>query len=140
MILIDWLVDVHLKFKLLPETLYLTINLLDRYCTLKNVERISYQLYGVTAMLLASKYEEIYAPEIRDFVYITDKAYTQEQIKSAEHDMLCTLDFNLTVPSPYRFLERFTKLDSSDSVIFCLSNYIIDLSLYNPRLFRFLPS
>ncbi len=79
-ILVDWLVEVHAKFKLLPETLFLTVNIIDRYCEVKQVQRGNYQLVGVTAMLIASKYEEIYAPEIRDFVYITDKAYTKEQI------------------------------------------------------------
>lgn len=77
-ILIGWLVEVHLKFKLLPETLFLTINLIDRYLEKKQILRTNFQLLGVTAMLIASKYEEIYAPEIRDFVYITDKAYTKE--------------------------------------------------------------
>lgn len=77
-ILIGWLVEVHLKFKLLPETLFLTVNLIDRYCEKKQIPRINYQLLGVTSMLIASKYEEIYAPEIRDFVYITDKAYSKE--------------------------------------------------------------
>ena len=64
-ILIDWLVEVHLKFKLYPETLYLTINLIDRFLEKKLVLRSKLQLVGVTAMLLASKYEEIYAPEVR---------------------------------------------------------------------------
>lgn len=77
-ILVDWLVEVHLKFKLLPETLFLTVNLIDRFTFLKQVKRNDYQLLGVTAMLIACKYEEIYAPEIRDFVYMTDKAYTKE--------------------------------------------------------------
>jgi cyclin B len=79
-ILIDWLVEVHLKFKLFPDTLYITVNIIDRYLSLKPVTRSNLQLVGVTAMLIASKYEEIYAPEIRDFVYISDKAYTKEQI------------------------------------------------------------
>lgn len=77
-ILVDWLVEVHLKFKLYPETLYLTINLIDRYLEKEEVLRQDLQLVGVTAMLIASKYEEIYAPEVRDFVYITDKAYSKE--------------------------------------------------------------
>lgn len=77
-ILISWLVEVHLKFKLLPETLFLTINIIDRYTQVKQVKKADYQLLGVTAMLIASKYEEIYAPEIRDFIYMTDKAYTKE--------------------------------------------------------------
>jgi hypothetical protein len=79
-ILVDWLIDVHLKFKLLPETLYLTVEYIDRYLNKEPVTRKKLQLVGVTAMLIASKYEEIYAPEIRDFVYITDKAYTKEEI------------------------------------------------------------
>ena len=74
-ILIDWLIEVHLKFKLLPETLFLTINMIDRYLEKQIIPRTKLQLVGVTAMLLASKYEEIYAPEVKDFVYITDKAY-----------------------------------------------------------------
>ena len=63
-ILIDWLVEVHLKFKLVPETLYLTVNLIDRYLEKVEVMREKLQLIGVTAMLIASKYEEIYAPEV----------------------------------------------------------------------------
>ena len=55
-ILIDWLVEVHLKFKLYPETLYLTVNLIDRYLEKEEVMRQHLQLVGVTAMLIASKY------------------------------------------------------------------------------------
>lgn len=83
-ILIDWLIEVHLKFKLLPETLFLTINLIDRYLEKQIIPRTKLQLIGVTSMLISSKYEEIYAPEVRDFVYITDKAYTKEEILAME--------------------------------------------------------
>ena len=87
-ILVDWLIEVHNKFKLLPETLFLTVNLIDRYLEKCDVVRTKLQLVGVTAMLIACKYEEIYAPEVRDFVYITDKAYTKEEILDQEHLML----------------------------------------------------
>lgn len=76
-ILIDWLVDVHLKFKLLPETLYLTVNMIDRYLSKEVISRRKLQLVGISAMLISSKYEEIYPPEIKDFTYITDRAYTK---------------------------------------------------------------
>jgi len=79
-ILTDWLIEVHLKFKLLPETLYLTVNLIDQFLTTQNIYRNKLQLVGVTAMLIASKYEEIYPPIVSDFVYITDNAYTREEI------------------------------------------------------------
>jgi cyclin B len=61
-------------------------------------------------MLIASKYEEIYAPEVRDFVYITAEAFTREEILRQERDMLTALDFSINAPSPYRFLQRFKKL------------------------------
>lgn len=68
-ILVDWLVEVHLKFKLVPETLYLTVNLIDRFLERQpNVSRPKLQLVGVTCLLIASKYEEIYPPELRDLV------------------------------------------------------------------------
>lgn len=79
-------VQVHLKFKLMPETLFLTTNLIDRFLSKEPVSRKNLQLVGVTAMLLAAKYEEIWAPEVRDFVYISDKAYNRSQIL----EMVCT--------------------------------------------------
>eukprot|EP00878_Enallax_costatus_P017432 GHUV01018309.1.p1 GENE.GHUV01018309.1~~GHUV01018309.1.p1 ORF type:complete len:236 (+),score=89.03 GHUV01018309.1:993-1700(+) len=108
-ILIDWLVEVHLKFKLMPESLFLTINLIDRYLAVRPVTRKNLQLVGVTAMLVAAKYEEIWAPEVRDFVYISDKAYTRKQILDTEKDMLQALGYNLSLPTSYQFLARLLK-------------------------------
>ncbi len=79
-ILVDWLVEVHLKFKLVPETLYLTVNIIDRYLAKTEVTRPKLQLVGVTALLIASKYEEIYPPELRDLVYICDRAYSKLEV------------------------------------------------------------
>lgn len=75
-ILIDWLIDVHLKFKLRPETLFLTTYLIDCYLSKIQIPRTELQLVGVTAMFIASKYEEIYSPEAKDFAFVTDNAYT----------------------------------------------------------------
>ena len=106
-ILVDWLLKVHGKFKLLPETLYLTINIIDRYLSSETVTRKVLQLIGVTAMHIACKYEEIYPPEATDFVYITDNAYTKKELLDTEYNILKTLNFNLTFVSAYRHLERF---------------------------------
>jgi hypothetical protein len=81
-ILIDWLIEVHLKFKLVPESLYLTVNLIDRYLEREVITRARLQLLGVAALLVASKYEEIYPPELRDLVYICDRAYTRNDVSS----------------------------------------------------------
>ena len=90
-ILVDWIIEVHLKFKLLPETLFLTVSLIDRYLEQTQIMRTKLQLVAVSAMLIASKYEEIYAPEVRDFVFITDNAYTREEILQMEMSILTTL-------------------------------------------------
>jgi hypothetical protein len=107
--LIDWLVKVHLNFKLMTETMYLTVNVLDRFLDKKNVHRSRLQLIGCTAMLIASKYEEIYPPEIQDFVYISDKAFTRDEVLDMEVQIINTLSFNLTVPTAYHFLNHFMK-------------------------------
>ena len=109
-ILVDWIIEVHLRFKLLPETLFLTINLIDRYLQKTQIMRTRLQLVAVAALLIASKYEEIYVPEIRDFVFISDNAYTREEILEMERSILISLQFSITIPSSYRFLERFLKI------------------------------
>lgn len=139
-ILIDWLVEVHLKFKLVQETLFLTVNLIDRFLEKKNIMRNRLQLVGVTSMLIACKYEEIYAPEIRDFVYITDKAYTKEDILQMENDILSTLQFNITVPSSFRFLEVFSHYLKLDENCFMFCRYLLELFLIEYRMIKYCPS
>ena len=139
-ILVDWIIEVHLKFKLLPETLFLTVGIIDRFLELEKIKRGSLQLVGVTAMLIASKYEEIYAPEVRDFVYITDNAYTRDQIFNMEQNMLTVLNFSLTFPSPFRFLERFNKLAKCSEKQWNLAHYLIELPLIEQRMLKYTPS
>lgn len=139
-ILIDWLVEVHLKFKLMPETLFLTVNLIDRFLVRKLVVRQKLQLVGVTAMLLASKYEEIYAPEVRDFVYITDKAYTRNHILAMESTMLNALQFELTTPTAYVFLNRYLKAAGADAQLKHLAFYYVERTMQEYRMLKYLPS
>lgn len=75
-ILIDWLIEVHLKFKLRAETLFVTVNLIDRYASVDNIAKAELQLVGVAAMLIAAKYEEIYPPILKDFVHICNRSFT----------------------------------------------------------------
>ena len=139
-ILIDWLVEVHLKFKLFEETLFLTVNIIDRYLEKTQTDRTKLQLVGVSSLLIACKYEEIYPPEVRDFVFITDNAYTAEQIIETENKILRSLDFNLTTPSAFRFLQRYAFICELDEFSFNLARYIIELSLVEYKLLKYKPS
>ena len=73
-ILVDWLIDVHVRFRLQTETLHIAVNLTDRFLACRQIRRHEMQLLGVTAMVNAAKYQEIYPPTIEDFVYMTDNA------------------------------------------------------------------
>nr|CAB3228888.1 G2/mitotic-specific cyclin-B2-like [Phallusia mammillata] len=139
-ILVDWLIQVHHRFNLLQETLYLTIAILDRFLQVHQVPRAKLQLAGVTAMLLASKYEEMYAPEVSDYVYITDKAFTQSQILSMEILILKTLDFSLGKPLPLHFLRRNSKAGQVDASQHTLAKYLMELSLVDYDMCHVAPS
>lgn len=139
-ILVDWLVEVHLKFKLVPETLYLTVNLIDRFLARAEVSRPKLQLVGVTSLLLSSKYEEIYPPELRDLVYICDRAYTREDIIDMEEKILKTLEYQITFPSAHAFLVRVLKAGHADKKIVQLSCYILDGTLQSYNLLHYSPS
>jgi len=140
-ILVDWLVEVHWKFKLGAETLFGTVHLLDTFLSRKQVKRQKLQLVGVTCMLLAAKHEEIYPPEIKDFVHVTDRAYSREDILDMEVGILNTLHFELTSPSPLQFLRRYIKLMGKHSPEHAsLAEYSLELSLVNYRSIRHTPS
>ncbi|OMJ83903.1 hypothetical protein SteCoe_15058 [Stentor coeruleus] len=136
-VLLDWLVEVHYRFKLAPETLFLTVNLIDRYLEKVIICRSRLQLIGVSAMLIASKYEDIYPPEIRDLVYITDKAYTKGEILQTEKSILKILDYNITVPSSYRFLERFSKISGLSLEQTSLARYLQELALIDYKMLKY---
>ena len=130
-LLIDWMVSVHQQFELCQETLFLSINLLDRYLQLQvlNTPRTKLQLVGVTALLLACKVEEIYLPSIEDFVYSTNNAYSDAEVKDMELKMMTVLEFNLNAPISLSYLRRYSKAGDVDVVEHTLAKYILELSL-----------
>merc|ERR1719424_2378738 len=77
-ILVDWLVEVHMKYKQRPETLFLAINIVDRFLCHRVIQRKRLQLVSVASIMIASKFEEIYPPEIHEYVHIADNAFTKE--------------------------------------------------------------
>ncbi|KAG0497760.1 hypothetical protein HPP92_002451 [Vanilla planifolia] len=139
-ILIDWLIEVHYKFDLVDETLFLTVNIIDRFLSRQSVVRKKLQLVGVTAMLLACKYEEVMVPVVEDLILISDRAYTRVEVLQMERLMVNTLQFNLSVPTPYVFMRRFLKTAQSDRKLELLSSYIIELSLIEYEMLKFRPS
>ncbi|PKA53047.1 Cyclin-B1-1 [Apostasia shenzhenica] len=139
-ILVDWLIEVHHKFELMPETLYLTVFIIDRYLSVESVLRKELQLVGVGAMLIACKYEEIWAPEVNDFICIADRAYTREQILKMEKLILNKLDWSLTYPTSYVFILRFLKAANSDKEMENMAFFFAELALMHYAMMVYRPS
>ncbi|XP_007056452.3 G2/mitotic-specific cyclin-B2 [Chelonia mydas] len=139
-ILVDWLVQVHSRFQLLQETLYMCVAIMDRFLQIHPVSRKKLQLAGVTALLLASKYEEIFSPDIADFVYITDNAYSSSQIREMEMMILKELNFDLGRPLPLHFLRRASKAGEADAEQHTLAKYLMELTLIDYDMIHHHPS
>ncbi|XP_042380660.1 G2/mitotic-specific cyclin S13-7-like [Zingiber officinale] len=140
-ILADWLIEVNHKLQLAPETLYLTFNIIDRYLSMEFQTLFKeFQLVGVSAMLIASKYEEIWAPEVNDFLWMADRSYSREQVLGMEKRILNKLEWNLTVPTPYVFLVRFIKAAACDKEMEHMVFFFAELALMNYSMIMFCPS
>uniref|UniRef100_A0AAG5DG57 Cyclin N-terminal domain-containing protein n=1 Tax=Anopheles atroparvus TaxID=41427 RepID=A0AAG5DG57_ANOAO len=140
-ILIDWINEVHHQFKLDIDTYHMTVSLIDRYLQkVKTVPKKKLQLVGVTAMFIASKYEELFPPEIHDFVFITDDTYQKQQILEMEKEIVKQLDFNLGKPLPTHFLRRFSKAAKASDVNHVLAKYLIELASVDYTTAHYKPS
>ncbi|XP_053575316.1 G2/mitotic-specific cyclin-B2-like [Bombina bombina] len=139
-ILVDWLIQVHSRFQLLQETLYMGIAIMDRFLQVQPISKNKLQLVGVTSLFLASKYEELYCPEISDFVYITDNSYSKNQIRQMEMLILKELNFDLGRPLPLHFLRRASKCCSADAEQHTLAKYLMELTLLDYDMVHFRPS
>jgi len=139
-ILIDWLVDIHFKFRCVPETLFLTVNILDRFLERKHVPKTRLQCVGVAAFLIAAKYEEIYPPELQELQYMVDNAYSKQQIIDMESKILVALRYKITVVTPRVFLVRFLKAAHADNIVVHLASYILERSLQEESFITYAPS
>ena len=141
--LIEWIIDVHRKFRLLPETLYVTVFIIDRFLSLKQIKKSQLHILGVTALLISTKYEEIYPPELKDLLSVSENKFIKKDVLDMELEILQTLQFDLTSPSAYRFLERFRRLSSlagSDEKIFFFAQYLQEIALLDASLLKYNPS
>lgn len=144
-VLIDWLVEVTEEYRLVPETLYLTVNYIDRYLSSKVINRRKMQLLGVACLLIASKYEEICPPQVEELCYISDNTYTKDEVLKMEASVLKYLKFEMTAPTTKCFLRRFLRAaqvchEAPVLHLEFLANYIAELSLLEYSLICYVPS
>ncbi|KAK9679681.1 B-type cyclin [Basidiobolus ranarum] len=128
-ILLDWLVQVHDRFKMHQETLFLCVNYIDRFLSVKEISIDKLQLVGITALFIAAKYEEISAPTISEMIFMVDGAFSVDDLKKAERYMMNILNYELGYPDPLSFLRRISKADRYDTAIRTLAKYLSEVTL-----------
>ncbi|KAF2102731.1 hypothetical protein NA57DRAFT_32881 [Rhizodiscina lignyota] len=139
-VLMDWLVQVHHRFTLLPETLFLSVNYVDRFLSCKVVSLGKLQLVGATAIFVAAKYEEINCPSVQEIIFMVDGGYTMDEILKAERFMLTMLQFELGWPGPMSFLRRISKADDYDLETRTLAKYFLEVTVMDERFVAAAPS
>jgi len=139
-ILINWLVDVHLKFRYRTKTLFLAISIIDRFLTKQSISRAKFQLLGVTALIIASKHEEINTPPIIHFVLETDNAFTKEEICEMERNILRILDYEILSPTQHQFYEIICLILGLTKKEINFGRYLMESFMIDFKSTLYLPS
>ena len=136
-ILIDWIIDVHLRFNLRQETLFMTIWLIDTYLSFAFVPRDKLQLLGITCLLISCKSHEIYYPQNNKLIEMTDNAYSKEEMLTMENEILKKLNFFIVCPNPIDFYNILSKMFNFEKKQYYLGNYFIESALVNYQILKY---
>jgi hypothetical protein len=137
-ILVDWLVEVRVKFKLRRHTLFLTVNYIDRFLTRNIICRSKLQLVGITALFIAAKCEEIYSFALNDLLHVSARAYTRNEVLDMEIRMLAALSYDMYAPTPRVFVKAFAR--GVHCSIAELATYYLECCLISYDILPYLPS
>ena len=139
-ILIDWLVEVHYRFRLKSETLFQTVWIIDTYLSMMQITRAKLQLLGIASLLISCKSNEIYYPQLNEFTDITDGAYVKNELIEMEKKVLKILNFNIIAPTSNDFYNIISKAFCFDEKQFYLGKYFLESTLIDYRMIKYNPS
>jgi len=123
--LIEWIIDVHRKFRLTSQALYVAVFIIDQYLSKKHLAKTQLHLLGVATLLISSKYEEIYPPTLQDFLTVSENKFTKQTVLKMEKDILTTLNFEITAPTALDFLRRYKTLSATcDDEVYFFAQYL----------------
>jgi G2/mitotic-specific cyclin 2 len=139
----DYLIGLHHKFRMLPETLYLAVNIIDRFLSMRVVSLSKLQLVGLSGFLIASKFEEMCAPSVGHLLAagaMQDDCSEEEMLK-AEKYILKTLNWSVSLyPQPMNWLRRISKADDYDPEVRLLAKFFLEIHVVEKRLLGTKPS
>ncbi|OQE46427.1 hypothetical protein PENCOP_c001G08423 [Penicillium coprophilum] len=131
--LLDFLIEAHTAFQLLPSTLFLAINLLDRYCSKRVVYKRHYQLVGCAALLIAAKYNDKKdrVPTIKELKSMCCSLYDDDMFTQMEWHVLQTLGWSIGHPTVDAFLQHAVLDDAYDPEVEHMALYILEIALFH---------
>ena len=136
-ILIDWLIEVHYRFKLKNETLFQTVWIIDTYLSYHQITRAKLQLLGIASLLISCKSQEIYYPQLKEFIDITDGAYIKSELLEMENNILRILNFNILSPTSNDFYNIIAKAFNFGKKEYFFGKYFLESSLIDYRMIKF---
>ncbi|XP_061197637.1 G2/mitotic-specific cyclin-B-like [Saccostrea echinata] len=140
-ILTDWFIQVQVHQELSQQTLHLTVELVDRFLTFRRIPLNTFQLVGITCLLIAAKYNERFAPEVQTLCYLTDNTYDKEQVLRMERQILKTIDFDLNIVDVTVFMDKLLLIESDlPKEMRQMTKYILDLTLVSDEFVYSVPS
>ena len=128
----QWLVYNNYYLNLNDNTIFMAMNILDRYISKYKVENSEFQLVAISSYLIASKFEDIYAPTVDSLSEICNYIYVNNDIIRKEHEILTRLNFDILYNSSYKYLTCLHSIEEKDNLsLFYLAQFILELSLEN---------
>ena len=127
---IDWLVQVHAKWRLYPEALFTCVSLFDRFLDAStNVPAKHLQLAGICCLTIAAKYENGKYMDLYDVADICASTYFVSQLLATEVLILNAVSFDIGKPTSITFLLYMASVAQSTSKQVFLAQYLLELSL-----------
>jgi cyclin B len=138
-VLVDWIIEIHLKYKMQPLTLWMIINVFDRFLATTFMSRNRLQLAAIVSLFICCKFEEVHTPDVKDCLFLTDNTYTRADIVLTEAMILHAINYEMTVPTPYHFLIRiFRRIKASDRLK-SICYYIAERNLHECDILEISP-
>ena len=139
-ILIDWLIEVHYRYRFKRKTLLQTIMIIDLYLSKETISKINLQLLGIASLLISCKENEIFYPGTQEFVNMTNNAYTKSELLKMESHVLNSLNFEILSPSADEFYNILSKCFNFNKEQKFLGEYFMDSSLIDYSMLKYPPS
>ena len=139
-ILIDWIIEVHYKYHFKRKTLLQTVTIIDLYLSNKTISKKNFQLLGIASLLISCKENEMYYPRTQEFIYMTNNAYTKNELLKMEAHVLNILNFEILSPSADEFYNILSKCFSFNKEQKFLGEYFMDSSLIDYKMLKYTPS